>query len=251
MGNELTWLSVITTACSASAPVHRPEPQVRVDETAIPRPPPTPEATCGRCLGYSPSTGIWLCGNQQSQWGMVGWQGERCALQLLRDERVVAEVVVVAETKTGTQDLDQTLPLSHALRLAPVDLTEVTSLALEPGRELAIPGTAHRLKWEPPDREAVRGARSKIMVLCNRSGPIRGTAVHKSFGSGSGRPAPVVVFWGPWECDLKERYSVEIAPGATSVALIEDSKWGCVDFGIARRLAHPIDLVNACTGSEP
>lgn len=261
MTTRVAWIALGAVACTAAAP-RRVGVEVAatgdLPSAPLPALAATAETTCeAKCLGYSPSTGMWLCGSETTAGGMVSWRGTRCALQLLRDESVLAEVSVFAEAATGGQAFEQTLPFEQALRLAPPDLVRATRFALVPGQEFVIPGSRHRLKWDQPGDVARGTDRSKITVLCNRTQPPVRQA-YRTSGHGSGNPglggdppAPVLVFLGPSQCELHESYLVEVAPGAARVALIEDVRWGCVDYSISQRRAHPIDLARACKDDAP
>jgi hypothetical protein len=188
----------------------------------------TYDETCARsCIGYSPATDTWLCQHRQTSSGMVTSPGSTCTLELLRADHVLAEAVVLAETY-GAPAVQQTIPFELALRLAPLDLAPTKTIELMEGADVAIPGSRHRLHWEP--RTGPKGRASRIEVVCHS--PLA-----------SRRPEPV--YTAATVCDLRERYTVEIAD-ATHLAVVVDGTWGCVDYAISERQAHPIDLAQVC-----
>jgi hypothetical protein len=102
MHTSVAWIALGGVACTTAVSPRGAEVEVAANGSlpAAPRPPlpATADVSCeARCLGYSPSTGMWLCGGKDAGSGMVSWPGTRCGLQILRDVLVLADISVVDE----------------------------------------------------------------------------------------------------------------------------------------------------------
>ena len=212
------------------------------------------ESSCeARCLGYSISNRLWVCSLSERAYGMVAHPGGRCAMQFLRNESVVAEVALLSEKYTGAQLPDATLSVDDALSLVPVDLLPSTRFELVEGREHEIPGSTHRIKWSREKQSDGSAKRSQIQVLCNPSSPRSSPLSTSSHSRERARVSPMpryprdpIVFRGADQCDLSERYAVEVASGNVAFAIVEDISWGCIDYSVSTKRAHPIDLARVC-----
>lgn len=180
------------------------------------------------CFGYSPATNTWLCQHRQTSNNNVNPSSATCTVELLRGDHVLAEAVVLADT-LGAPAVQQTIPFELALRLAPADLAPATTIELTEGAELAVPGSRHRVRWVPRGTRA-SGRASRIEVVCHS--PLA-----------SRRPEPV--YTGATVCDLRERYTVEVAD-ATHLALVVDWRLGCEGYSGTERQAYPVDLDELC-----
>jgi hypothetical protein len=207
------------------------------------------------CIGYSPSTRIWLCGIEESAHGMVGAGGTRCALQLLRGTTRIADLTVYAASDSG-MDLAESIPLDRVSALLPDDLAPTTTLALRPRVEIKVPGTKHVIRVDTDDmmatkkaRKATHGEHAVVTILCNTQPKEEDRSVQGLGGKRltPGPPKAVVVRrWPGDECALHTDYQLQLGPEPSQVILLEQADWGCVDFDVLRRNVHPVDVAAVC-----
>ena len=217
-------------------------------------------------MGYSPSTGIWLCGTEESASGMVSGQtGTRCALKLLRGTAQMADLTVYVESDDGREIADLSLPLDRVSALLPDDLVSTTTLELRAGVTIKIPHVRHSIRVDNIDEatltslkrsapKATRMEMATVTVLCNTNpkagddtsignvGPLGGKRRKPG-----GAPKSVVIHrWPDYRCGFRADYQLQLSPEPSQVALVEEVNWGCIDYGFDRRTAYPIDLADVC-----
>jgi len=206
------------------------------------------------CIGYSPSTDTWVCGIEASSSGPMSVGGTHCSLQLLRGTARLAELTVYSASDSGMELADESLPIDRVSPLLPGDLASTTTLALPASAAIQIPGGKHSIRVDTDDarsnKKAKRGELAGVTILCNTK-PKEGAGTEGLALGGSRlkpRPSKAVVIrrWPGYECGLHIEYQLQLSSEPSQVVLLERADWGCVDFGVVRSSAFPVDLASVC-----